>query len=267
MAIIPGYSLRVANDGNLQFVLDGDVLEASSTFVQGVWTHVAATYDGTTMRLYINGVDVADKGHSGPVGYDTTGATIGAQQSDGTSVWQGELDEVRVWNVVRSAGDIAANMDLALGPQTGLIGLWHLTEASGLTLADSSGNNLTATLSPIPGNSTRLITFNLTAGQAYLLYDSASTQGITARLYNPNGVMVFGKELTTNPSFTAEVTGTYTLVLEGDITNGAAANYNFQFIPSTTATATLAVGGTASGNISLPSQSIAYSIAVGAIRS
>lgn len=72
-------------------------------------THVAATYDGTAIRLYINGRLVTTR--TARVGaIVNTGGDLRIGQGDGTSTEQflGRLDEVRIWRVARSASQIAA---------------------------------------------------------------------------------------------------------------------------------------------------------------
>jgi hypothetical protein len=79
------------------------------------WTHLAGTYDGTTLRLYVNGVQVGSR----PV----TGALLtstGALRIGGNSVWgeffQGRIDEVRVHNRALSATEVQTIMNLPLAP-------------------------------------------------------------------------------------------------------------------------------------------------------
>src|SRR6185436_12382336 len=81
----------------------------------GVWYHAAATYDGTTWRLYLNGVLDAQLvvGSFTPRSDSIQHAGIGsAMTSTGAAAgfFQGTLDEVRIWNVARSAAEIQATM-------------------------------------------------------------------------------------------------------------------------------------------------------------
>jgi hypothetical protein len=79
------------------------------------WTHLAGTYDGTTMRFYVDGVQVGTKAVSGNLLTSTGAVRIG-----GNSVWgeffQGRIDEVRIFNVARTAAQIAADMNTPVGP-------------------------------------------------------------------------------------------------------------------------------------------------------
>ena len=68
-------------------------------------------------------------------------------------MYAGEIDEVRVWNAVRSQGQIQSNMYLSLvGNEPGLMGYWRLDEGSGQEVFDgahgSSIGVLGATVAP-----------------------------------------------------------------------------------------------------------------------
>ena len=84
----------------------------------GVFSHLAATYDGSALRLYVNGSLVAQKNYSGGVFPGTADAGIGAIPGDeeplrpyystGTWPWSGALDEVSLYNRALSGDEILA---------------------------------------------------------------------------------------------------------------------------------------------------------------
>jgi hypothetical protein len=93
---------------------------SSEAFTQGTaqiannaWTHLAATYDGSTLRLYVNGVAVGSKAMTGSLIKSTGGLRIG-----GNTVWgewfKGRLDDVRVYNRSLSASEIQTDMGRAV---------------------------------------------------------------------------------------------------------------------------------------------------------
>lgn len=95
-------------------------------------------------------VDAISKATTGTAYSGGTGSGILRMGSlDGkTAYFKGDLDNVRVWNIVRLQSEILADLGLQLSPQGGLVGLWNMTEGSGNTAADTSGSGLTATLEP-----------------------------------------------------------------------------------------------------------------------
>jgi glucose/arabinose dehydrogenase/PKD repeat protein len=80
-----------------------------STLPVNAWSHLAGTYDGTTLRLYVNGTQVSSRAVTGAMRVTGQPLRIG-----GNAVWnewfQGRIDEVRVYNRALSAADIQADM-------------------------------------------------------------------------------------------------------------------------------------------------------------
>jgi hypothetical protein len=85
-------------------------LRGTAKTALSTWTHLAATYDGTTLRLYVNGVQATTKAISGSIR-----ASTGALRIGGNSVWgewfAGLIDEVRLYNRALTATEIQADMN------------------------------------------------------------------------------------------------------------------------------------------------------------
>ncbi len=64
--------------------------------------------------------------------------TIGGRQNTTGQRFSGLIDEVRVWNVERSAGIQAAYNTVLTGGEAGLVGYWRFSEGSGTTSVDGS---------------------------------------------------------------------------------------------------------------------------------
>jgi hypothetical protein len=77
------------------------------------WTHLAATYDRTTIRLYVNGVQVATGLQTAAVSTSTGVLTVGANFYG--EYFNGLIDEVRVYNRALTATEIQADMVVPLG--------------------------------------------------------------------------------------------------------------------------------------------------------
>ena len=138
-------------------------ITGTTVVTSNVWHHAAATYDGT-WRLYLDGVLDGTLAVNQPPRADSIQqAALGsALTSTGTAAgfFAGVIDEARIWNVARTASQIAATRDVALATATsGLLGRWALDESSGSTAAESSGTaNVNGT---VIGSPTRVAGFPL----------------------------------------------------------------------------------------------------------
>jgi hypothetical protein len=85
-----------------------------TTLPTGTWSHLATTWDGTTIRLYVNGTEVASAPQTG-----TLPASTGALSIGGNSIWgeyfNGTIDEVRVYRRALTAGEINTDMGKSVG--------------------------------------------------------------------------------------------------------------------------------------------------------
>ncbi|HEY4148768.1 MAG TPA: LamG-like jellyroll fold domain-containing protein [Chitinophagaceae bacterium] len=102
------------------------------------WVHVALVRSGTTAYLYLNGVLKGSQ-----AGYTiSTGGTnfkIGNQFGALSEYYNGKIDEVRVWNVARTAAQIIAGMDKPVSvSSTGLVAYYKLNEGSGTVAGNST---------------------------------------------------------------------------------------------------------------------------------
>jgi PKD repeat protein len=127
-----GYGLYADNNGNdvgqtrrpaAWIVQSGNYFgaEGTSQLSTNTWTHLAATYDGSTLRLYVNGTQASSVSRSGSI--DTTS---GALRIGGNNIWgewfNGLIDEVRVYNRALSATEIQGDMSTPVGSPERLIG-------------------------------------------------------------------------------------------------------------------------------------------------
>ena len=125
----------------------------ATSLQNNVWNHLAGTYDGSMVKMYKNGVIVDSLARSGDVDYDNVAYTellIGKfkdiQVSGGFEYFDGQVSEVRLWNIVRSQEDISGFRSWTLnGNEAGLVGYWKMAEGSGTVLADETVNNSNGT--------------------------------------------------------------------------------------------------------------------------
>ena len=79
------------------------------------WTHVAVTFGGGQLRLYVNGAQVATRGANGTIQTVANPLWMGGNQPYG-EYFQGLIDEVRVYNRALTAADIQADMNTSIVP-------------------------------------------------------------------------------------------------------------------------------------------------------
>lgn len=143
-----GFTLSVDSAGDLRFRLNdsgggGTASTGISGLGTGVWRQAVATYDGATVRLYLDGDLVGSSAYSGPITPFDGDFRLAAGLD-------GAIDDVMVYN--------RAMTDKEIAEHHGLVGHWRLDESSGAVAADASGlgNDLTASTAPAwTGNAIR----------------------------------------------------------------------------------------------------------------
>ena len=103
-----------------------------TTLKFGIWTHLASTYDGTTIRFYVNGALVGtDSAGYSRVGFNSIPQRplrIGAGRTESSAIYffNGAVDEVRIWNYARTRNEINNKKNAILtGQETGLVSYYN----------------------------------------------------------------------------------------------------------------------------------------------
>ena len=105
--------LRPAGGGAFGSGSSGAIIGPTAIPVN-TWTHEALTYDGTTIRLYINGVEAASKPQTGAVKSSTDPLWIGGNTPFG-EYFQGLLDELRVYKRALTPAEIQSRHEHLAG--------------------------------------------------------------------------------------------------------------------------------------------------------
>jgi hypothetical protein len=99
--------------GHLFIARDRDT-RGTAILPLNAWTHLAATYDGVRLHLYVNAVLVSSRALAGSILTSTGALRIG-----GNTVWaewfSGRIDEVRVYNRALRGGEILRDMNTRVG--------------------------------------------------------------------------------------------------------------------------------------------------------
>ena len=113
------YYLEASSPFNGAWAAGGTVgtnvtLYGPTALTNNAWSHLAATYDGAVLRLYINGVEAGQVLRSGALATSSFPMEIGGNGLNG-QFFQGKIDEVRVYNVALTAAQIQVDMSTPLG--------------------------------------------------------------------------------------------------------------------------------------------------------
>lgn len=116
----------------------------TTSLVSGVWYHVVGTWDGNSAKLYVNGNLDMQSTLIAPLTVNNGTLRIGILgKACCPYPFQGNIDEVRIWNRALSAAEAAMQTNIASSPS--LVAHYRMDEGLGNTTADDAKNN-TATL-------------------------------------------------------------------------------------------------------------------------
>ncbi len=180
------------------------LVSGTGEVVPGQWYHIAATYDGSKMRIFKNGVQVAIGDKTGTIDTNASvGAALGNQpvSGGGGKALDGLLDDVRIYDRGLSAGEV-----LALA-QEGTIqsddfystefdtDLWRFVDPVGDGTLLASGTNVVVS---VPGGTKHNLSSTTGIGAPHILQKAANTDfeieakfdSRGSRTYSGQGIMV-----------------------------------------------------------------------------
>ncbi|WP_452223452.1 LamG-like jellyroll fold domain-containing protein [Lacinutrix chionoecetis] len=208
-----GYDLSILNNRRLRMswgLLGANFIDSSVQIPENEWHQVAVTYDGTTAKIYIDGVIDTTKNLTAPTPTTQSFFIAAAGKIIPTAHFRGNIDEVRVWDVELSPSQLQFIMNQEIEENAGFV-------------------NGTVLPSSITKNDIAIIPWNELAGYypmsiyTYTNTDDASGNGNQGALRNLNTV-----DYQTAPL-------PYKSTVDGDWnTNASWLNGNLQTIPGTT---------------------------------
>lgn len=155
------WRVALASDGTIGFAGTGAFSDifSSTVVTDGTWHHVAVSYNAIEAIIYIDGV--ADNGVFATSNLDNSAFKVGIGENFQVPgrLFAGNLEEVRIWNVARTAEQISATRNCELlGSETGLVAYYKFNQ--GLNAQDNSGLT-TLTDATINANNGTLTNFDL----------------------------------------------------------------------------------------------------------
>jgi hypothetical protein len=191
---------------------------------ENTWTHMAITLSAGTLTFYINGV--ASGTASVTFSQDAQPMNIGRQQPTfcACNHFNGTMDELRLWNVVRTPAQIQGNSNNTIPTNSaGLVAYYKFDEGTGTTTADATGNGNNGTLVNAP------------------TWQVPSTSPVNAVVWSPGGA--------TTPTIVATTVGTYMATVTngyGCSSSGSITITSVSPIPTPQANTSIATGGSVS---------------------
>ncbi|MFN7966978.1 MAG: LamG-like jellyroll fold domain-containing protein [Acidobacteriota bacterium] len=107
------YANADTNQANTHLSIGGSLRDArgGTQLPLNTWTHLAATYDGTTIRMYVNATQVGTRTIAGAILTSNSPLQIGGNRIWNDEWFTGRIDEVRVYDRALSPAEITSDMN------------------------------------------------------------------------------------------------------------------------------------------------------------
>ncbi len=140
------FLLRLDNTDKLIFYLNSAILVTSTTTIpSNTWTHIAATYDGANLKLYIDGnLDGTSASYTDTLLASTDTMMI-AGGNAGNEYYEGSVADVRFWTIAKTQAEISAGLSSILnGNEANLVAYYNLTNVAGDSIVNAVNANANA---------------------------------------------------------------------------------------------------------------------------
>jgi hypothetical protein len=162
------FDLGVMGVGDLRLIVAGSVINQAMSqaniIENNIWTHVLTTYNGTSVKFYVNGIMVYSISQIGSTPSNNNSVRIGVNSLYNNEWFDGDLDDIGIWNRALSECEIqdlynaqinSVAGSIAVSPQPASTGSnVSLTTASNSTNVQWQNNPLNNGWQNVPSNST-----------------------------------------------------------------------------------------------------------------
>jgi hypothetical protein len=160
----------------LNGISPGGWVVGTYSIADGNWHHVAMTYDGTKLKLFVDGLLDTQSSQTGAITTGTANVFIGTRPfytSD--RYFDGSIDELRIWNVARTQCDIQNYMRCEItSTASGLVANYHFNQ--GVAAGTNTVTTLTDATGQHPGT---LVNFSLNGTTSNWISPGGVTSGST----------------------------------------------------------------------------------------
>jgi hypothetical protein len=146
-ALIFGHDIGNYTPSFSVFTTASNSVNATTPLAKGKWYHIVGTYDGFSLKIYINGILETEKSVTGAIKSTTRAITIGKLRQEDNLYWADcILSNAFVFDKALTQAEIKSYMHRYLPADTpNLIEQWKLNEGVGTTVYGTKGNNGTIT--------------------------------------------------------------------------------------------------------------------------
>jgi hypothetical protein len=140
------HQIRTNASGNfVHYTFDGGqkTVTGSTAVSLGVWYHIAITAkNGNVSRLYVNGVEEGTAQSISTLWTGGSSFSIGRNSGGPAGFLEGAIDEIRIWNVVRTQSELETNKDDCVIPENeaDLVAYYQCEDRAGTTVTDLKGS-------------------------------------------------------------------------------------------------------------------------------
>jgi len=256
-----GFGLYLDGAGNVVFFINqwsDDSQRVSAELVQDTWSHIAATYEEGSLKLYIDGAPVAENVITQTINHANVPLWFG--KSNGGYHLRGEMDEARYWTVARSGAEIAASYDQILqGDEAGLLANYGFDETAGTDMANRVAGGPAGHFETGPGTETRLLKLSASKGDR-LVVDAYNSGNIYTRIFDQYGNQVLSaRGLGDLDPLVIPGDGDYTILIEGYALETVSRSFSYLVLPESRQELSLTVGEVIDSDIAVIGESDAYS--------
>ena len=159
----------------------------------GDWQHLAATYDGSTARFFVNGTLVASRPFTGNVG-DTDIWRVGAYDANPFGFFDGLIDEVRIYDRALTASQIQSDMATPVAAAPAVVSNTPANDATNVNAAPTIGATFNQAMSASTVNTA---TVQLRDASGTLVPATVSyAAGPAKATITPTGALAYGAKYT-----------------------------------------------------------------------
>jgi hypothetical protein len=135
-----GYNLYISPSGNSWMRINGNTLTGTSAIDDDAWHHVVGTYDGSELKIFVDGIEESSTVIGGET-IDTTNPLRIGLARDNSFDFNGIIDDVRIYNYALSNQEIVSIYDSTKPSEDILLSIWRFNENTGTIAYDSAGDN------------------------------------------------------------------------------------------------------------------------------